>query len=114
MGQGEIDRALALEQQNYALLAEQGDARALLHWHNGYAEFLLRAGRSGEAAELLQVADTMAPPSRVRTKLFLTQAHLANGNRTRAHDWLVEAASDTNRLGIDYYQPEIAALMQQF
>lgn len=110
LSQGQVDLALNMEQGNFPLIAEKGDAKAIAHWRNGYAEFLLSAGRPAEATELFHVSELMTPPSKIRTKLFLSEAHLANGNRTRAHDWLSEAASETNMLGIDYYQPQIASL----
>ena len=107
------EEALTLEKQAYSLVLQQGDPERVLHFRNGYAETLLRVGQAAEAAELLQVTDTMGPATRLRTKLTLAEAHLVNKNRPRAQDWLNEAVLDNARLGIGYYQPRILNLTQQ-
>ena len=80
---------------------------------NGYAETLLALGRPAEAAELLQVTERMSPASKLRYTLTLTEAHLANGNRPRAHDCLTQALSLDSQVGLSYYRPQIATLTEK-
>jgi hypothetical protein len=59
------------------------------------------------------VTDMLSLPMRVRMKLAITEANLAAGNRSKAHDCLQEVCEDNARLDIDYYDPQINSLAQR-
>lgn len=108
-----IDDALTLEKQAMALTLERGDPSTILSRQNNYAETLLEVGRPAEAIELFQFSDGMTPAMRLRTKLSLTEAYLANRNPSRAQDSLADALAEHALLGISYYQPQITSLMHR-
>lgn len=112
--QGEYEAGLALSRASLDATEATGDEAKILHRRNDYAETLIEIGRAAEAAELLTIVETNPPPSRLRTKLVLCEAHLAAGNRSQAHGWLSQVLADKATLNLSYYDPEIQTLTAQF
>ena len=108
-----VDDALVLESQALELVRAKGDPYSIMSRQNNYAETMMEVGRPAEAVELFMITDAMDPAMRLRTKLSLAEAHLANRNASRARDFLSDALADHAVLGISYYQPQINALVQK-
>lgn len=111
--QGQMDNAMALEEEATALVLRSSSPELMLKRQNARAELLLNIGRASEAADLLTITEAMQPSARLRTKITLTEANLAAGNRSCAHDWLQEVHVDHNALRIAHYQPQIDELTAQ-
>jgi hypothetical protein len=80
----------------------------------GLANLLLSTGRSQEAVDTLVVSERWQPATRLRTKLTLTEAHLATRNLSAAHDWLGKAQADNAVLNVPFFQSYIEELAAQF
>jgi transcriptional regulator with XRE-family HTH domain len=112
MEQGDGETALEIKREIMALAKRAGDAASYQRQLNSYAETLVQVGRGAEATDMI-VTDMLSLPGRVRMKLAITEANLAAGNRSKAHDSLQEVCEDNARLDIDYYDPQINSLAKR-
>lgn len=110
---GNMEAALTIRENGILLAQQEGNAESVQHQRNAYAETLLSAGRAAEATEFFSLTSVMTPPSQLRIKLNLAEAHLGAGNRSRAHDWLHESYTDNAAIEIDYYTPQMASLARR-
>lgn len=111
--QGETELALLMKRQSLVVSERGGSAEEIQRRRNSLGEMLVGLGRVEEAADLIQITETMSPPIRVRMRIGMTAALLGIGKRSRAQDTLQEVYAENATLGISYYDLQIEALARR-